>query len=77
MHKPAGINKHFNVAIVSESLSQDLGRPVLACSIWKKLREMFDLKAVEDREETLPFSLEVMYQNINVINVINVCCKKR
>jgi len=59
MHKPAGINKHFNVALVSEALSQELGRPVLACSIWKKLREMFDLKAVEDREESLPFSLEV------------------
>eukprot|EP00088_Acartia_fossae_P042739 TRINITY_DN44950_c0_g1_i1.p1 TRINITY_DN44950_c0_g1~~TRINITY_DN44950_c0_g1_i1.p1 ORF type:complete len:266 (+),score=37.37 TRINITY_DN44950_c0_g1_i1:37-834(+) len=58
LHKPAGINKHFNVALVSEILTEELGKPVLAGSIWKKLQEMFDLKAIEDREEAIPFSLE-------------------
>ena len=59
VHKPAGINKNFNVALVSDQLSEQLGKPVLAGSVWKKLKEMFDLKAVEDREEFIPFSLEV------------------
>ena len=47
------------MALVSDGLSEDLGRPVLAGTVWKKLHEMFDLKAVEDREESIPFSLEV------------------
>lgn len=59
IHKPAGINKHFNVALVSEKLTEQLGKPVLAGSIWKKLKYLYDLRAVEDREESIPFSLEV------------------
>ena len=48
------------MALVSDGLSEDLGKPVLAGTVWKKLHEMFDLKAVEDREESIPFSLEVI-----------------
>jgi hypothetical protein len=59
VHKPAGINKHFSVGLVSEKLTEQLGRPVLACSIWKKLRTMFDLAAVDDREEAIPFPIDV------------------
>ena len=59
IHKPAGINKHFSVALVSDLLTEELGKEVLPCSIWKKLKSMFDLRAVEDREEKIPFSLEV------------------
>jgi len=58
IHKPAGINKHFAVALVADKLTEQLMRPVLASAIWKKLRSMFDLRAVEDREESIPFSLE-------------------
>jgi hypothetical protein len=59
VHKPAGINKHFSVGLVSERLTEQLGRPVLAGSIWKKLRTMFDLAAVDDREEAIPFPIDV------------------
>ena len=59
VHKPAGINKHFSVGLVSERLTEQLGKPVLAGSIWKKLRTMFDLAAVDDREEAIPFPIDV------------------
>jgi len=58
IHKPAGINKHFAVALVADRLTDQLGKSVLASAIWKKLKSMFDLRAVEDREESIPFSLE-------------------
>lgn len=74
IHKPAGINKHFNVALVSEKLTEQLGKPVLAGSIWKKLKTLFDLKAVEDREESIPFSLEVIYvMNTNHMFFFQLC----
>ena len=60
IHKPAGINKHFAVALVSDRLTEELGKEVLPSSIWKKLKSMFDLRAVEDREDKIPFSLEVL-----------------
>lgn len=58
-HKPAGINKHFNVALTAEHLSEELGRPVPSAAIWQRLRSMYDLKAVDDIEENIPFSLEI------------------
>ena len=59
MYKPAGINKHFSVALVAEKLSEQLGKPVYASAIWKKLESLYNLSAVEDREEAIPFSLQV------------------
>jgi hypothetical protein len=67
VHKPAGINKHFSVGLVSEKLTEQLGRPVLACSIWKKLRTMFDLAAVDDREEAIPFPIDVRIVFVNCL----------
>lgn len=58
-HKPAGINKHFNVALTAEHLSEELGRPVPSAAIWQRLRSLYDLKAVDDIEEAIPFSLEI------------------
>jgi len=58
-YKPAGINKHFNVALAAEQLAEQLGRPVHASAIWQKLSCMYDLKAVDDIEDTIPFSLEI------------------
>jgi hypothetical protein len=52
-HKPAGINKHFSMAIVMEELAAKLGEedPVTSDDVWAKLRTMYDLAAVDDREE--------------------------
>eukprot|EP00088_Acartia_fossae_P035597 TRINITY_DN3671_c0_g1_i2.p1 TRINITY_DN3671_c0_g1~~TRINITY_DN3671_c0_g1_i2.p1 ORF type:complete len:285 (-),score=100.54 TRINITY_DN3671_c0_g1_i2:737-1591(-) len=58
-HKPAGINKHFNVALAAELISDQIGVTVQASAIWKKLQTMFHLKAVDDIEESIPFSLEI------------------
>ena len=58
IHKPAGINKHFSMALVSEKLSSQLGQDITSEAIWAKLRTMFDLAAVDDREEVIPFPLE-------------------
>ena len=58
VHKPAGINKHFSMALVSEALSTQLGLDITSEAIWAKLRTMFDLAAVDDREEVIPFPLE-------------------
>jgi len=57
-HKPAGINKHFSMAVVSEKLGSEFGSDVTSDAIWNKLKTMFDLTAVDDREEVIPFPLE-------------------
>merc|ERR1712066_1201973 len=58
-HKPAGINKHFAMALVSDKLcSQFDSEQITSDEIWSKLRQMFDLNAVDDREEVIPFTLE-------------------
>jgi len=58
--KPAGINKHFSMAIVMEELGASLGEDCQVTSedVWAKLRTMYDLAAVDDREEVIPFPLE-------------------
>lgn len=56
-HKPAGINKHFQMVIIQDKLSTLI--PGITCQhIWGKLRTMYDLAAVDDREEHIPFNLE-------------------
>jgi len=56
-HKPAGINKHFQMVIIQDKLSSLI--PGITCQhIWSKLRTMYDLAAVDDREEHIPFTLE-------------------
>merc|ERR1712126_81013 len=60
-HKPAGINKHFSMAIVVEELVSQLtqaDRQVTSDDVWAKLRTMYDLAAVDDREERIPFPLD-------------------
>ena len=57
-HKPAGINKHFSMALVAELLASQLGKDITSEAIWAKLRTMYDLAAVDDREEVIPFPLE-------------------
>ena len=57
-NKPAGINKHFSMALVTEKLSSQLGPSITSEVIWAKLRTMFDLAAVDDWEEVIPFPLE-------------------
>ena len=46
------------MAVVSEKLSVGFGSEVTSDVIWSKLRTMFDLTAVDDREEVIPFTLE-------------------
>ena len=53
-----GINKHFSMAVVSEKLCSQFGPDICSDVIWSKLRTMFDLTAVDDREEVIPFTLE-------------------
>jgi len=55
------MNKHFSMAVVVESLANTLvdeERQVTGEDIWAKLRTMYDLAAVDDREEAIPFPLE-------------------
>ena len=55
----AGINKHFAMALVSEKLCSQLSTEQISSEeIWCKLKSMFDLSAVDDREEVIPFTLE-------------------
>ena len=54
-----GINKHFAMALVSEKLCSQLSTDQISSEeIWCKLKSMFDLNAVDDREEVIPFTLE-------------------
>ena len=54
-----GINKHFAMALVSDKLSSQFdSEQITSDEIWSKLRMMFDLSAVDDREEVIPFTLE-------------------
>ena len=54
-----GINKHFAMALVSEKLCSQLSTDQISSEeIWWKLKSMFDLNAVDDREEVIPFTLE-------------------
>ena len=46
------------MAVVSEKLCSQFGPDVCSDVIWGKLRTMFDLTAVDDREEVIPFTLE-------------------
>lgn len=46
------------MAVVSEKLSLGFGSEVTSDVIWSKLRTMFDLTAVDDREEVIPFPLD-------------------
>ena len=60
-NKPAGMNKHFSMAVVVEALANTLEheeKQVTGEDIWAKLRTMYDLAAVDDREEVIPFPLE-------------------
>lgn len=60
-HKPAGMNKHFSMAVAVEALANTLDaeeKQVTGEDIWAKLRTMYDLAAVDDREEVIPFPLE-------------------
>merc|ERR1719414_1395628 len=59
-NKPAGMNKHFSMAVAVEALANTLDeeRQVTGEDIWAKLRTMYDLAAVDDREEAIPFPLE-------------------
>ena len=46
------------MAVVSEKLSGQFGGDITSDIIWGKLRTMFHLTAVDDREEVIPFTLE-------------------
>ena len=47
------------MALVSEKLCSQLSTDQISSEeIWCKLRSMFDLSAVDDREEVIPFTLE-------------------
>ena len=47
------------MALVSEKLCSQLSTEQISSEeIWCKLRSMFDLSAVDDREEGIPFTLE-------------------
>ena len=46
------------MAVVSEKLSVGFESEVTSDVIWSKLRTMFGLTAVDDREEVIPFPLD-------------------
>lgn len=52
--RPVGINKHFFMVLICDRLSKTLNRKINSEQIWKHLKTMYNLKALDDLEP-LPF----------------------
>ncbi|CRL08501.1 CLUMA_CG021350, isoform A [Clunio marinus] len=55
--RPVGINKHFFMVCIVDRLSKTLNRKISSDQIWKHLKTMYNLKALDDLEP-LPFPNE-------------------
>lgn len=53
-HKPVGINKHFQMALICEQLGNNINKDVNPEGIWEHLRTMYNLEAL-DKHESIPF----------------------
>ncbi|KAG5678213.1 hypothetical protein PVAND_007905 [Polypedilum vanderplanki] len=52
--RPVGINKHFFMVCIVDRLQKTLSRKISSEQIWKHLKTMYNLKALDD-QEPLPF----------------------
>ena len=52
--KPAGLLKHFNMALIFNELNKGGMREVTTQAIWDHLGEMFDLEAANELESNVP-----------------------
>lgn len=53
-HKPVGINKYFEMAIICEKLSESMQKEVEPEKIWDHLKTLYNLEAL-DESESIPF----------------------
>ncbi|XP_018320858.1 MRG/MORF4L-binding protein [Agrilus planipennis] len=53
-HKPVGINKHFQMAVIWEKLTTNLNRDIPSEKIWSHLDVLYNLEALDDME-IVPF----------------------
>ncbi|KAF7268610.1 hypothetical protein GWI33_018300 [Rhynchophorus ferrugineus] len=53
-HKPVGVNKYFQMALICEKLSESLNKDVDPQKIWQHLETMYNLEALDDNE-SVPF----------------------
>ena len=56
--KPAGILKHFNMALIYNELNKGGMKEVTTQAIWDHLGEMFDLEAANELESNIPIPEE-------------------
>ncbi|XP_022313566.1 uncharacterized protein LOC111118406 [Crassostrea virginica] len=53
-HKPAGVNKHFQMLFIHEKINSSSSRKISAKDIWEHLNSMYDLQALNE-SEIIPF----------------------
>ncbi|XP_044745360.1 MRG/MORF4L-binding protein-like [Coccinella septempunctata] len=53
-HKPVGLNKHFQMALICEKFGNSINKDVDPEKIWKHLGTMYNLAALDD-QESIPF----------------------
>lgn len=53
-HKPAGVNKHFQMLFIHEKINSSSSRKIAAKDIWDHLNSMYDLQALNE-SEIIPF----------------------
>lgn len=53
-HKPVGVNRNFQVALIHDKLNNISHKKITAAQIWKQLGVMYDLNALNE-SEILPF----------------------
>merc|ERR1712004_724631 len=53
-HKPAGVNKHFQMACIVEKMNSAITSRICVNQVWAHLRSMYDLQALNE-SENIPF----------------------
>ncbi len=53
-HKPVGVNRHFQMACITNKLHDSVTKKLTASQVWQHLGKMFDLAALNE-SEILPF----------------------
>ncbi|XP_066143629.1 MRG/MORF4L-binding protein [Euwallacea fornicatus] len=53
-HKPVGVNKYFQMALICDKLAENLRKDVNPEKIWAHLQTMYNLEVLDDNE-SIPF----------------------
>jgi len=51
-HRPVGINKHFQMLMIHNKLSEGINAEISTQEIWKKLETLYDLGALDETKNT-------------------------